>query len=43
VKGNLHPGSPDIAKRIAVLDTQFGVSWFHEQKQAIVDRYGLHV
>jgi mannose-6-phosphate isomerase-like protein (cupin superfamily) len=43
VSRNLHPGSPDIATKIAALDKQFGVSWFHEQKQAIVDKYGLNV
>lgn len=41
VKGNLTPTTPEIAKRIAALDKKFGVTWFHNQRQAIVDKYGL--
>ncbi len=42
LKENLNPASPQIAKRITALDKQFGVTWFHNQKQAIVDKYGLN-
>ena len=41
VKNNLTPTSPEIAKRIAALDKKFGVIWFHDQRQTIVDKYGL--
>jgi mannose-6-phosphate isomerase-like protein (cupin superfamily) len=41
-KNNLTPTSPEIAKRLAVLDKQFGVTWFHDQRQAIIDKYKLH-
>lgn len=42
VKGNLTPGTPEIANRITALDKKFGVTWFHNQRQAIVDKYGLN-
>jgi mannose-6-phosphate isomerase-like protein (cupin superfamily) len=41
VKGNLTPTSPAIASRMAALDQKFGVTWFHENRQAIIDQYGL--
>ena len=41
VKADLTPASPEIAKRITALDKKFGVTWFHNQRQAIVDKYGL--
>jgi mannose-6-phosphate isomerase-like protein (cupin superfamily) len=41
VKNNLTPTTQEIANRIDTLDKKFGVTWFHEQRQAIVDRYGL--
>ena len=41
VKNNLTPASPNIASRMAALDKKFGVTWFHEQRQSIVDKYGL--
>jgi len=41
VKGNLTPATPSIANRIAALDKKFGVTWFHENRQAIIDKYGL--
>ncbi len=41
VKNNLTAASPDISNRMAALDKRFGVTWFHEQRQAIVDKYGL--
>lgn len=37
----LSPTAPEIAGRIAALDQKFGITWFHEQRQAIIDRYGL--
>jgi quercetin dioxygenase-like cupin family protein len=41
VQGNLTPASPAIASRMAALDQKFGVTWFHENRQAIIDQYGL--
>jgi mannose-6-phosphate isomerase-like protein (cupin superfamily) len=41
VQGNLTPASPAIASRMAALDQKFGVTWFHENRQAIIDKYGL--
>ncbi|MDF7817011.1 cupin domain-containing protein [Runella sp. MFBS21] len=40
-KQNLTPLDPTIAKRMAALDKRFGVTMFPEQRQAIVDKYGL--
>jgi hypothetical protein len=42
VKNNLTPASPEIANRIAALDKKFVITWFHKQRQAIVDKYKLH-
>jgi mannose-6-phosphate isomerase-like protein (cupin superfamily) len=41
VKNNLTPAAPAIANRIATLDKKFGVTWFHNQRQAIIDKYKL--
>ncbi|MCK9402186.1 MAG: cupin domain-containing protein [Chitinophagaceae bacterium] len=41
VKKNLTPASPEISKRIEILDKKFGVTWFHNERQAIIDKYGL--
>ncbi|WP_300597373.1 cupin domain-containing protein [Niabella sp.] len=41
VKGNLTPATPAIAGRIAALDKKFGVTWFHDQRKAIIDKYQL--
>ncbi len=41
VKNNLKPTTPAIANRIAALDKKFGVTWFHNQRRAIVDKYKL--
>jgi hypothetical protein len=38
---NLSPADPEIAKRFAVLDQKFGVTHFHEQRPAIMEKYGL--
>jgi quercetin dioxygenase-like cupin family protein len=40
-KRNLNPTTPEIANRIAALDKKFGVTWFHNQRQAIIDKYQL--
>lgn len=37
----LTPAAPEIAARLAALDQKFGVTWFHEQRQPLVDKYGL--
>ncbi len=41
VKNNLTPTTPEIANRVAALDKKFGVTWFHDQRQAIIDKYKL--
>lgn len=41
VQKNLNPASPAIANQIAALDKKFGVTWFHDQRQAIIDKYSL--
>ena len=41
VKNNLDPSSPEIAKRNSELDKMFGVVWFHERRNDIVEKYGL--
>lgn len=41
VKNNLTPASPEIAKKLAGLDKKFGVTWFHNQRQGIIEKYGL--
>ncbi|HEY0771855.1 MAG TPA: cupin domain-containing protein, partial [Sphingobacteriaceae bacterium] len=38
---NLSPMDPVIAQRLAVLDKKFGMKHFPEQRQAIVEKYGL--
>ena len=42
MKNNLTPTTPEIANRIAILDKKFGVTWFNDRRQAIVDKYNLH-
>lgn len=37
----LTPSSPEISKQLAALDTKFEVTYFHEQRQAIISKYGL--
>jgi hypothetical protein len=37
----LTPQTPEIADRIAALDKKFGITWFHDRRQAIIDQYGL--
>jgi mannose-6-phosphate isomerase-like protein (cupin superfamily) len=37
----LNPASPEIANRIAALDKEFGVTWYHSRRQAIIDKYKL--
>lgn len=41
IKNNFTPATPAIAKRIAALDKKFGVTWFHDRRQAIIDKYNL--
>ncbi len=41
VQNNLSSTSPEIITWMAVLDAKFGVRWFHEQRQAIIDNYSL--
>jgi mannose-6-phosphate isomerase-like protein (cupin superfamily) len=42
LKNNLNPTSPEIAKRFEDLDSQFGVTYFHGQRQEIIEKYGLN-
>ncbi len=41
VKNNFTPATPEIANRIAALDKKFGITWFHNQRQPIIDKYKL--
>ncbi len=41
ISKGLTPQSPEIADQFAVLDKKFGVSWYHNERKAIVDKYGL--
>lgn len=41
VKNNLTFEDPKIAKRIEDLDKKFGLAYYHQQRQAIVEKYGL--
>jgi mannose-6-phosphate isomerase-like protein (cupin superfamily) len=41
VKSKSTPETPEIANRIAALDKAFGVTWFHNQRQAIIDKHQL--
>ncbi|HEY0742440.1 MAG TPA: cupin domain-containing protein [Chryseosolibacter sp.] len=38
----LTPADPEIANRMHKLDQQFGITTFHDQRKAIMDKYGLH-
>lgn len=37
----LTPADPEIATRMTALDKKFGITTFHEQRQAIMDKYQL--
>lgn len=41
ISKGLTPASPEIAERIAAIDKKFGITWYHDQRKAIVDKYGL--
>ncbi|MFM2326259.1 MAG: hypothetical protein RIR31_461 [Bacteroidota bacterium] len=41
VQNKLTPADPAIAKRMADLDTKFGITTFPEKRQAIIEQYGL--
>jgi uncharacterized cupin superfamily protein len=43
VKNNLTGKDPAITKRRTDLDNKFGIIWFPEKRQAIIDKYGLKV
>ena len=32
---------PEIAKRVAELDKKFGLTYYHEKSQTLIDKYGL--
>lgn len=40
---NITPDNPEIVARISDLNKEFGITWFPEQFQGILDRYGLTV
>jgi mannose-6-phosphate isomerase-like protein (cupin superfamily) len=42
IKKGLSPASPEIADKIGALDKKFGITWFHEKRKAIVEKYGLN-
>ena len=42
VKKNLTPEAPEISKRLSALDKKFGITWFHNQRQSIIEKYGLN-
>ena len=42
VSKSLAPDAPIIAKQIATLDKKFGIKWFHNLRQGIIDKYNLH-
>ena len=41
IANKLTPQSPQIANQMTALDKKFGVTYFHDQRKAIVDKYGL--
>lgn len=41
VKKKLNPASPVIANQLTALDKKFGVTWFHKERHAIIDKYQL--
>jgi len=41
IQRNITFEEPEIAKRIAKLDQKFGLTYYPERQQAIVDKYGL--
>lgn len=41
IQNNLSFEDPKIAKRIATLDKKFGLTYYHEKQQALIDKYGL--
>jgi len=40
---NITPDNPEIVARISDLNKEFGITWFPEQLQDILDKYGLTV
>jgi quercetin dioxygenase-like cupin family protein len=42
LKKNLNPTSPEIAKRFDELDKEYGVTYFHDQRQVIIENYRLN-
>lgn len=40
---NITPDNPEIVARISELNKEFGITWFPEQLQGILDKYGLTV
>lgn len=41
IKRNLTFEEPEIAKRIAALDQKFGLTYYPERQQALIEKYGL--
>jgi hypothetical protein len=41
VQNNLSLTSLEITTWMDAIDTKFGVTWFHEQRQAIIEKYSL--
>ena len=41
ISRKLTPANPEIANRVIALDKKYGVTWFHDQRKAIVEEYKL--
>lgn len=41
IERNLSFEDPEIAKRVAALDKKFGMTYYHEKSQPLIDKYGL--
>lgn len=41
VSKKLTPTDPEIKRQMDVLDKEFGITWFHEQRHTIAAKYGL--
>lgn len=41
IKRNITFEEPEIAKRIAALDQKFGLTYYPEKQQALIEKYGL--
>ena len=42
VSRKVTPADPEIKKQMDALDKTFGITWFHEQRKPLMDKYGLN-